>query len=128
MSRARCVDCGYRYQVGKSPRCNPCRRKRTKRQAHDKHLKETYGIGINDYDKLLASQGGTCAICGGGTSYRHFNLDHDHKTGRIRGLLCATCNKRLLTSAKDNPEILRRAADYLEDPPAVAVIGERLVP
>jgi hypothetical protein len=68
-----------------------------------------------EYDAMLAAQGGVCAICGrppkpGG---RRFHKDHDHKTGRLRGLLCFTCNRYILgkyaTVAK-----LRAAADYLE--------------
>jgi hypothetical protein len=123
--RKRCIDCGHRYQVGQSPRCNICRRRRERDTRHDAHLRQRYGIGIDDYYQLLASQGGGCAICGGGTSYRYFNLDHNHKTGEPRGLLCATCNKRLLPAAKDDPARLRKAAHYLEHPPARDVLGER---
>jgi hypothetical protein len=68
---------------------------------------------------LLAFQGGGCAICGakpkpGG---RRLPRDHDHRTGRLRGLICFRCNYRLLGRA-DDPELLRAAARYLERPPA----------
>lgn len=71
------------------------------------------GVTIEDYDRLLAAQGGGCAICGNPPKTRRLDVDHDHKTGRVRGLLCFVCNHHLLgkyaTAAK-----LRAAADYLE--------------
>lgn len=71
------------------------RQRRARRQKHDYHLRTTYGITIKDYDKILASQKGKCAICRGGTSKRHFAVDHNHKNGNVRGLLCARCNSGL---------------------------------
>lgn len=71
------------------------RKRRQRRSAHNSHLKKSYGITIEDYDKILEAQGGTCAICDGGTTKRHFAVDHNHKTGQIRGLLCARCNMGL---------------------------------
>lgn len=92
--------------------------------AHDQHLQATYGITIEDYDALLKDAGGACWICGGGTSKRHFAVDHDHKTGEVRGVLCATCNKTL-GKFRDNPERFDKAADYLRDPPARKILGEQ---
>jgi recombination endonuclease VII len=66
-----------------------------------------------DYAAMLAAQGGVCAICGNPPKTRRLHIDHDHRTGKIRGLLCFTCNRYILgkyaTVAK-----LRAAADYLE--------------
>lgn len=70
-----------------------------------------------EYDKLLEAQGGRCAICGSMRKYR-LNVDHDHKTGEVRGLLCRLCNGRLLTAARDSVDILEAAIDYLTHPPA----------
>ena len=81
------------------------------------------GPGEDDY--LFEAQNGRCAICNG-TRRQRLSVDHCHKTGRVRGLLCRMCNGRLLTSARDNPEVLRNAANYLEDPPAILHLGERL--
>ena len=57
-----------------------------------------YGLTPEDYDRMLAAQGGRCAICGtdnpGGQGNR-LHVDHDHETGRVRGLLCQGCNARL---------------------------------
>src|SRR5207249_694982 len=56
-------------------------------------------LGVTDaeYDRLLAAQGGGCAICGNPPKTRRLHVDHDHKTGEVRGLLCHRCN-RLLAS------------------------------
>lgn len=84
----------------------------------------TYGLDKGEWEKLLAAQGGACAVCGEKRSYR-LDTDHDHKTGLVRGLVCRLHNRRLLPAAKDDPAVLRAAADYLEDPPARRIIGER---
>lgn len=74
-----------------------------------------YGMGVEEFGELLASQNGLCAICrtdepGGKGSW---HVDHDHDAGGVRGLLCHHCNVGL-GNFKDNPQKLRMAADYLE--------------
>lgn len=80
-------------------------------------LWDTYGLTLEEYDLIFKSQEGRCAIClrkGGGTSkHAHLDVDHDHQTGKIRGLLCGKCN-RLLGHADDSPARLIAAAAYLE--------------
>lgn len=77
-------------------------------------LRSVFRIGIEDYEKMLADQGGVCAICGTSDSGKFtFAVDHNHKTNRIRGILCHWCNKGL-GQFYDNPKNLRRAADYLD--------------
>ena len=78
----------------------------------DRYLKRTYGITERDYCDLLAAHDGRCWMCGREPKKRRLHVEHDHKTGRIRGLACWKCNT-LLAQAKDNPVILRAAADYL---------------
>lgn len=80
--------------------------------------KLSYGITQEAYDALLAQQNGVCAICGNpetviirGTLCP-LSVDHDHDTGKIRGLLCSTCNAAL-GLFKDNIENLSNAIDYL---------------
>ncbi|MFI1796374.1 endonuclease VII domain-containing protein [Streptomyces sp. NPDC020379] len=87
-------------------------------------MQATYGLQAGDYDRLFELQGGRCAVCGG-TRRQRLSVDHDHKTGLVRGLLCRMCNGRLLTAARDRPETLRAAAEYLEDPPAQRHLGPR---
>lgn len=76
------------------------------------YLPKRYGITTEDVDRMLAEQGGACAIC-----VRPFDdtprIDHDHDTGAVRGLLCHNCNAAL-GLMRDEPDNLRRAAAYLE--------------
>lgn len=65
------------------------------------------------YEAQLARQGGHCAICPNTPKVRRLHIDHDHKTGKVRGLLCFPCN-RFILGAGVRPERLRAAADYLE--------------
>lgn len=63
---------------------------------HDAHLRREYGITLDDYRQMLAMQNFGCAICGAGPSpKRRLSVDHDHKTGKVRGLLCGKCNSGL---------------------------------
>lgn len=60
------------------------------------HLRKKYGISLEDYDAMHDEQRGVCAICGNEESQnRHLSVDHDHETGRVRGLLCGSCNTKL---------------------------------
>jgi len=67
---------------------------------------------VEEYDERLASQGAKCAICSIKPEYA-LHVDHDHRTGYVRGLLCIGCN-RILTAGWDNPNVLRLAIKYLE--------------
>jgi hypothetical protein len=95
---------------------------------HSSRLMRVYGITAEQYYEILDHQGGGCAICDRVLRSKKYSVDHNHKTGEVRGLLCNPCNNRILGSAKDDPSILRRAADYLEKPPAREVIGVHTVP
>jgi Autographiviridae endonuclease VII len=76
-------------------------------------LLHTFGITLETFRDLEAAQLGRCAICGGTNSSGHaLALDHDHKSGRIRGLLCRKCNLGVGYFG-DDPERLRAAASYL---------------
>ena len=53
------------------------------------------GVTDDEYARLLEAQGGGCAICGAKPKTRRLHVDHDHKTGKVRGLLCHRCNRAL---------------------------------
>lgn len=81
-------------------------------------LWKNYRLTPEQYDALVEGQGGQCAICGtsdpgSGGADAAWHIDHDHITGTVRGLLCSVCNTGL-GHFKDDPELLRRAADYVE--------------
>lgn len=79
-------------------------------------LRKKYGIDSKEYDRLFALQDNRCAICRGTSSkgYGRMHVDHNHKTGKIRGILCQACNVSL-GKMSDSPALLRAAADYLEN-------------
>lgn len=134
----RCVDCvaegitTRRVAKYPGPRCATHHRiKKQERTAgrHAEHIARTYGITAEEYAAIYEYQGGTCAICGRakGTT-RRLAVDHDHDSGYVRGLLCKPCNRYVLGHLRDDTEALQRGIDYLNNPPAFAVIGRRAVP
>lgn len=80
------------------------------------HALRRFGISVDEYDRMLAAQGGGCAICGrktvGQKGRKNFHVDHCHRTKKVRGLLCAACNQGL-GAFSDDPKRFRAAADYL---------------
>ncbi|HEX7165502.1 MAG TPA: endonuclease VII domain-containing protein [Acidimicrobiales bacterium] len=79
------------------------------------YLKRKYGITLEQYDELLAAQGGVCGICGAAPRDDiSLHVDHDHGTGERRGLLCFRCNNALGDFADDS-ERLYAAVEYLAD-------------
>ena len=77
----------------------------------DVHLRLRYGIDLEDYEELLAAQKGRCAICGAFPIVKRLSVDHNHRTGTIRGLLCQACNGAL--GYLERPEWIRLAKQYL---------------
>lgn len=75
-------------------------------------LKRKYNLTPDEYDALLEAQGGGCAICGRAAGMVRLAVDHDHQTGKIRGLLCAACNQGL-GLFMDSSDHLQRAVEYL---------------
>jgi hypothetical protein len=88
-------------------------RPEVKARERDGHLKRKFGITQDDYEVMLAVQGGGCAICGKAPSEaRALHVDHDHRSGVVRGLLCFDCNAGI-GKLREDPELLRLAAYYL---------------
>lgn len=78
-----------------------------------------YGLTTEDYDSFVSSQHGRCAICkelptGSNCKNGILSVDHNHTTNEVRGLLCDSCNMGL-GKFSDNPQILREAANYVEN-------------
>jgi hypothetical protein len=92
--------------------------------SRERYLKRTYGISEADYYHLLLAHDGRCWICDKPPKKRRLHVEHDHKTGRIRGLACWKCN-RGLSQYSDEPATLRAAADYLESDEASRILEGR---
>lgn len=115
-----------RHRDGRQAYCRECKRKhdrerrRSREYRQNEHLRAKYGITLDDFRAMADAQGHRCAVCGtdkpGGRS-GVWNVDHDHETGEIRGLLCWDCNAGI-GKLGDTLAGVMRAADYLRNPPA----------
>ncbi|MFJ9149610.1 endonuclease VII domain-containing protein [Streptomyces sp. NPDC102270] len=91
---------------GRASRCRACRAI----EARANHLKRHYNLTEAERDEMVASQMGLCVIC---LKAPAVHVDHCHKTGRVRGVLCFNCNSAI-GKLGDDPDAVRRAAAYLE--------------
>src|SRR4051812_44889967 len=99
-----CDLCGKEYEdLRESKRGKPRRYCSEKCKSRAQDLREKYGLDAVVYRQMIADQGGVCAICLKALDEPH--VDHDHLTGRIRGLLCSLCNAGL-GAFRDNLEWL----------------------
>ena len=133
----KCGDCGVVkpvsefYKAGARGRdgfCAVCRRARDRARSERKasapydqearreyKLKALYGISLAEYQEKAASQGFCCAICGGAENRAMYGepprlvVDHNHDSGRVRGLLCCACNTRLAAIEDEQFMLLARA-------------------
>jgi hypothetical protein len=118
----RCVGCdgkkGPKYAAKKF--CGHCTikvRKANREAAHAARILKVYGITREQYDALYALQGGCCALCQRATGVsKKLAVDHDHATGKVRGLLCGTCNK-IVGHARDDEMFFKRGYWYLIETP-----------
>lgn len=78
-----------------------------------RRLKRLYSITLEEYDRMLELQNGVCAICGNPPEYRRLGIDHDHKTGKVRGLLCGYCNG-MIGRIEKNPQFVSNVIEYLK--------------
>jgi dCMP deaminase len=126
-----CVLCNQDFQTRRTaqkPRCDDCvrvaaaerrragkyhERPEYKEKARAWRLANYYQITSEEYERLLRVQGGNCAICHNPPpAGQNLPIDHDHKTGRVRGLLCHKCNVSL-GNLRDDPRHLKAAISYL---------------
>lgn len=130
MLKKACKDCGQEaaYIPRRVTLCPPCKAARHRefcrrtgyhktryariaKSERERHLIRKYGVTQSDYDRMFTAQGGCCAICRKAQA-RAFDVDHDHETGAVRGLLCTSCN-RMIGHAGDSADNLETAAVYL---------------
>lgn len=125
----KCQECGVESKnfYGRKLTCWPClsqkrklKRKlekgtpQQKERARRENLKHNYGINVEDFNDRLRKQKNKCAICKRlQEPHKNFSVDHNHKTGLIRGLLCSQCNVGL-GFLQENKRILKNAISYLE--------------
>ena len=127
MSTKKCSRCGETKSVSefsltpaKNYRntCKSCRSlEHSGFSGRQRKLKKKYGITHDDYLAMLEEQDGCCLGCGARAEdqpYGVLDVDHNHKTGKVRGLLCNPCN-RLLGLAGDSPKVLSRLLSYLSE-------------
>jgi hypothetical protein len=116
----KCPECSApvkAYRTG--TRCRACKSTVLSEAGFNRHLRIKYGITRVDYDSLLRLQGDVCAICRKGerarnnthTGKKRLAVDHDHLTGKVRGLLCSNCN-RCISAMDEDGAWLYRAAEY----------------
>lgn len=126
----RCADCGEEkdaedfprhkgYKSGRGKHCKPCHNRRnreTVRRLHGNsrhyHLMQKYGISASQVEAMKAAQDGLCAVC---LTRAAVHVDHDHGSGRVRAILCESCNG-FLGAFSDDPQLLQAAIAYLEKP------------
>lgn len=116
------------------PRCATHQRERKARLRsvnHAKWILATYGITADEYWSIYQEQGGVCFICrrakgkdetGSGRG-KMLSVDHNHKTGEVRGLCCGPCNRDVLGHLRDDVEAFKRCIEYLTNPPARRVLA-----
>lgn len=106
-------------KIGHSVYCKVCACEKSREwraadteRAKDLNRHRAFGLRRGEYAAMSAAQNGFCACCGRTPGAKGLAIDHCHRTGRVRGLLCGNCNLGL-GNFQDNPELLRKAISYL---------------
>jgi hypothetical protein len=109
-------ECGRERHAKLSPR----EKLRKSDLMREGNLRREYGLSVKEYDRRFFEQGGICAVCCRPETTRSLNgrvrrlaVDHDHRTGAIRGLLCGMCN-RTLGYFDENRSVFLAMVDYLD--------------
>jgi hypothetical protein len=126
----RCADCGVekstedfprnrRRPTGRGVHCKECHNRRGREFIRKKygdtrhyHFRQKYGLSLAEVEILKSSQGGLCAVC---RRQPALHVDHDHKSGHVRGVVCESCNG-FLGAFGDDPALVQAAIEYLEKP------------
>ena len=118
------VICGRKANSERDHKKNPKRYKkyettRSKELIFWGHIRRKYGLSPEDWQKMFDEQHGQCAICRKhqdefkGKRRKRLCVDHDHKTGFIRGLLCSNCNHRIVPAVRDRLDLAENLLEYL---------------
>jgi len=97
---------------GKEAYCRPCHSGYNEKfRAYNPHYARAYNYGLSapDYEAMVKEQGGCCALCG---KRKKLCVDHNHITGKVRGLLCKPCNV-MLGRFNDDPTMFQKVINYL---------------
>lgn len=112
-----CKDCQrertYTWRQANPEKYAAVRKDSYERRGRDTQRARLYGLQPGEYETLLELQDGKCAICEVSASERPLDVDHDHQTRRVRGLLCRLCNTAI-GKLNDDPALLLKAVKYLE--------------
>lgn len=108
--RLKCKPCTY--EENRERYHNNPSTKEAHRKAAERYRIKSYGISVDEHDKLLKLQKNACAICGK-TSSSKLAIDHCHKTGKVRALLCNGCNTSL-GNVNESIDVLKKMIEYLE--------------
>jgi hypothetical protein len=123
-----CMDCYKQkvwvYQPGTEPN-NRQSRRREKKAKRIEQVKYTYGLTEADYLAKIQEQNNVCAICKEKQLNKVLCIDHNHVTGKVRGLLCNSCNIGL-GHFRDNSKILHSAIEYLQNYPITESLPEKV--
>lgn len=108
-----CADCKQQYEKERYALNSKDQKRKDQVRAYS--LRTKYGITIEQYNQLLEKQNHCCALCEKHESAfkNRLAVDHNHETQEVRGLLCFSCNHRLVGRHKDG-KLLRKIADYVE--------------
>jgi len=116
---SRCKEC-HTKATEAYRKASPEVRARRYQTARKSLMRSVYGLTIEQYNAIFASQNGVCALCGlpeqkaKKNGMCNLSVDHDHATGKVRALLCHACNTAL-GGFRDDPALLRKAANYVEE-------------
>ena len=113
------IKSGYRSECILCTKAKSKKYPKSKEQIRRTRLKHSYGITLEEYNKMFIEQGGVCDICKNPQTVQNFKgitsslaVDHDHNTGKIRGLLCSNCNTGIGFFEEDEKRILK-VLEYL---------------
>lgn len=103
----------YKWRSNNNERYNAVQRNYNKKHRRRIHYKRAYDMSVDEIAALFLSQKGLCAICGkAATGIRPLAVDHCHKTGQVRGMLCYGCNREI--ALLDDESKLKKALEYVE--------------